>query len=112
MDTIKLLIAASLTLLPVTGALAADDKAKGADATDAAVDALKANLGSNANLEVQEVRVTEAGVACIEYRVSGSRGHAIVQNNEVLKSSSDAARFEKAWNEHCLGPRGGMTPIG
>jgi hypothetical protein len=112
MDTLKRLIAASVAVLTMTATLAADDKTKGADTTTAAVDALKANLGSSANLEVQEVRVTESGVACIEYRVSGSRGHAVVQNNEVLKSSSDAARFEKAWNEHCLGPRGGMTPIG
>jgi hypothetical protein len=105
MDTMKLMIAASVTFLPVTGALAAD-------ATSNAVAALKANLGSNVSLEVDEVRVTEAGVACIEYRVSGSRGHAVVQGNEVLKSSSDAERFEKAWNQHCLGPRGGTTPIG
>ncbi len=82
------------------------------DATAAAVAALKANLGSDAGLEIDEVRVTDAGVACIEYRVSESRGHAVVQNNEVLKSSSDADRFEKAWNQHCLGPRGGTAPIG
>jgi len=103
MDTMKLIIAASVTLLPVTGALAAD-------ATSAAVAKLKANLGDKAGgLEVEEVRVTDAAVACIEYRVSGSRGHAVVQGNEVLKSSSDSDRFEKAWNEHCLGPRGGTT---
>ena len=105
MDTMKLIIAASVASLPLAGALAAD-------ATSNAVSALKANLGSNVSLEVDEVRVTQAGVACIEYRVSGSRGHAVVQDNEVLKSSSDAERFEKAWNQHCLGPRGGTTPIG
>ena len=103
MATMKLIIAASLTFLPVTGALAGD-------ATSNAVAALKANLGDKAGgLEVEEVRATDAGVVCIEYRVSGSRGHAVVQGNEVLKSSSDAARFEKAWNQHCLGPRGGTT---
>ena len=110
MDPLKLLVAAVMTCLPLTGALAADGKpGNGTDATDAAVDALKANLGSNSNLEIEEVRVTEAGVVCIDYRVSGSRGHAVVQGKEVLKSSSDADRFEKAWNEHCLGPRGGVT---
>ena len=110
MDAMKLLIAASVTFLPLAGALAADGKPEnGTDATDAAVDALKANLGSNADLEIEEVRVTEAGVVCIDYRVSGSRGHAVVQGKEVLKSSSDADRFEKVWNEHCLGPRGGVT---
>ena len=113
MDTLKLLIATSATFLPVCGAFAAEGKAPaGSDATAAAVAALKANLGSDAGLEIDEVRVTDTGVACIEYRVSESRGHAVVQNNEVLKSSSDADRFEKAWNQHCLGPRGGTTPIG
>ena len=113
MDTIKLLIAASATLLPLSGALAADGTGQeGSDATSAAIAALKANLGSNVSLEVDEARATDAGVVCVEYRISGSRGHAVVQNNEVLKSSSDPSRFEKAWNEHCLGPRGGMTPIG
>ena len=106
MDAKKLLIASSVTLL-VAGALAAD-------ATSASIDALKANVGNTAGLEVDEVRVTDDGVACIEYRVSNSqgrktRGHAVVKGEEVLKSSSDYERFEKAWNEHCLGPRGGIT---
>ena len=105
MDTLKLLIAASVIGLPVTGTLAAD-------ATSDAVAALKKDLGSSVDLEVDEVRETAAGVVCIEYRVRGSRGHAVVQKKEVLKSSSDPARFEKAWNEHCLGPRGGTVPIG
>jgi len=114
MDTMKLLIAASITILPLAGSLAAEGKTHaGSDATTAAVEALKANLGDKTGgLEIEEVRVTDADVACIDYRVSGSRGHAVVQGNEVLKSSSDADRFEKAWNEHCLGPRGGTAPIG
>jgi len=103
MATLKLIIAASVTFLPTTGALAGD-------ATSNAVAALKANLADKADgLEVEEVRATDAGVVCIEYRVSGSRGHAVVEGNTVLKSSSDAERFEKAWSEHCLGPRGGTT---
>ena len=105
MDTLKLLIAASVTFLPVTGALAAE-------ATADAVAALKSDLGSGVDLEVDEVRETAAGVVCIEYRVRGSRGHAVVQKKEVLKSSSGYKAFEKAWNEHCLGPRGGAAPIG
>jgi len=107
MTTRKLLIATCVVLLPVTGALAAD-------ATSAAVNALKANLGNPAGLEVDEVRVTQAGVACIDYRTrdgqgTKSPGHAVVQGDEVLKSSSDDKRFEEMWNAHCLGPRGGMT---
>ena len=110
MDTKKVIIAASMTFLPLTGVLAADGKAHAnSDATSAAVAALKANLGSDAGLEIDEVRVTDAGVTCIDYRVGESRAHAVLKGNEVLKSSSDSDRFEKAWNEHCLGPRGGIT---
>jgi len=114
MDTKKLLSAMLVIFLPMTGALAAEGKThKDSDASSAAVAALKANLGDNAGgFEIEEVRATDAGVVCIDYRVSGSRGHAVVRGNEVLKSSSDAERFEKAWNEHCLGPRGGTAPIG
>jgi len=84
------------------------------DATSEAVATLKAKLGTAAGLEVDEVRLTDAGVACINYRVNDgqggkSRDHAVVQGDDVLKGSSDADRFEKAWSEHCLGPRGGTT---
>jgi hypothetical protein len=107
------LIASTAALLPMAAALAADREAgDGSDATAASVAALKANLGNPAGLEVDEVRVTAAGIACIDYRVSKTPGHAVVQGNEVLKSSSDAERFEKKWNEHCLGPRGGMPSGG
>ena len=99
----------------MAGALAAERKPHdGSDATSAAVAALEANLGNPADLEVDEVRVTDAGVACINYRVDNGQGvknkdHAVVQGEEVLKGSSGDERFETAWSEHCLGPRGGMT---
>ncbi|HEV7609814.1 MAG TPA: hypothetical protein VGO61_20935 [Steroidobacteraceae bacterium] len=114
MDMRKFLIASSLVLLPVAGALAADrEERTSPDATSAAIAALEANLKNTTGLEVDEVRVTGAGVACINYRVTDQgakvRGYAVVQGDEVLKSSSDDKRFEKAWSEHCLGPRGGMT---
>jgi len=115
MDTRKLLIVATVALLPMTGALAADQTAgEGSEITAASVAALKANLGDPASLQVDEVRVTEAGVACIKYRLRNAqggeiRGHAVVQGNEVLKSSADVEHFEKVWNEHCLGPRGGLS---
>jgi len=118
MDARKLLIASSIALLPMAGALAADtDAREGSDATAASVATLKANLKTTSGLQVDEVRVTEAGVACINYRVNNdqggkSRGHAVVQGDEVLKSSSDYKRFDKAWSEHCLGPRGGNTTSG
>jgi hypothetical protein len=115
MDTKKLLIVSTIALLPLAGALAADrEPREGTDATSAAVAALKANLGNTASFEVDEVRVTQAGVACIDYRVSDGKGgkspgHAVVQGDEVLKSSSEYERFEKVWNAHCLGPRGGIS---
>jgi hypothetical protein len=114
MSTTKLVIATSAILLMAAALAAQDDSRNASDATSTSVAALKANLGNPAGLEVDEVRVTAAGVACIEYRVKGGQGskglgHAVVQGDEVLKSSPGDKRFEKAWNEHCLGPRGGMT---
>lgn len=114
MSTTKLIIATS-AILAMAAALAASPEARdGSDATSASVAALKSNLGNAAGLEVDEVRVTEAGIACIDYHVSSdqggkSMGHAVVQGDEVLRSSSGGKRFEMAWNEHCLGPRGGIT---
>jgi hypothetical protein len=104
MKAARLLIASSIAILPATNAL-------GADATAQAVAALKANLGSGVHVEVDEVRVTDAGVTCIDYHVGSTqnRDHAIVRGDEVLKGSSDEKRFEEAWTKHCLGPRGGMT---
>jgi hypothetical protein len=60
--------------------------------------------------------VTDKGIACIDYRISNGqggkvRGHAVIQGDEVLKSSSDDERFQKQWNQHCLGPRGGITGV-
>jgi len=116
MSVPKLFIATSI-ILAVAGAIAAGDEPRErSDATSTSVAALRANLGKPAGLEVEEVRVTGAGIACIDYRVSNgqggkSLGHAVVQGAEVLKSSTDYERFEKSWNEHCLGPRGGTTSV-
>jgi hypothetical protein len=104
----KLVIATS-AILVVAAALAVEPAPSASDTTSASVAALKSNLGNPKGLQIDEVRVTDDGVACIEYHVSKTRGHAVVQDEEVLKSPSDAERFDEAWNEHCLGPRGGMT---
>lgn len=114
MSKTKLIVATSAILI-MAAALAMEGKPlAGTDTTVASVTALKSNLGSPAGLEVDEVRVTDDGVACIDYRVSNGKGgmisaHAVVQRDLVLKSSSDSDRFEEAWNTHCLGPRGGMS---
>jgi hypothetical protein len=114
MSTTKLVIATSAILLMAAALAATDEPRATVDATTTSVAALKTNLGNPAGLAIDEVRVTDAGVACIEYRLSNeqggkSRGHAVVQGNEVLKSSSGDERFQQAWNKHCLGPRGGTT---
>jgi len=99
-------------LLPA-GALAAD--ARPGDKTDASVAALRSTLGDARGLEIDEVRVTDDGVACIEYRLPDAqgrltRGHAVVRDQDVLRSPpDDGGKFEKAWTDHCLGPRGGVT---
>jgi hypothetical protein len=117
MSVTKLVIATSAILAMAATLVASPESPKGstegADATTASIATLKANLGNPAGLAIEEVRVTDAGIACIDYRVGNtqagtSRGHAVVQGNEVVKSSSDE-RFEKLWNEHCLGPRGGLA---
>jgi len=115
MNTRKLLIALAVVLLPMA-ALAADPPTSNAnDETSAAVATLKSKVGKRGNIDVDEVRVTDSGTACIKYRVSNklggsSREHAVVQGDEVIRSTLGNKEFEKAWNDHCLGPRGGMTP--
>ena len=111
----KTLLIASTVFLPIAAALGVDRESRdGTEVTAASIAALKASLGNSAGLEVDEVRVTDDGIACIDYRMSNGQGtkrpgHAVVQGDEVLKSSSGDERFEKAWTKHCLGPRGGMT---
>jgi hypothetical protein len=113
MNTRKLLIASCVALLPMAGALAGYGS-KDTDASAASVAALKQSLPSTAGFKVDQVRVTDSGVTCIDYRVSNdqggeSRAHAVVQGDEVLRSTMGNKKFEKAWGDHCLGPRGGMT---
>jgi hypothetical protein len=82
---------------------------------DASIAALESSLGGAHDLEVDEVRLTGDGVACIEYRVRDAagnqdRGHAVVQGEQVVRSPGDGPhRFEQAWDAHCLGPHGGIT---
>jgi hypothetical protein len=115
MNTRKLLIACSATLLPMTAALAQDaSSTNGSDETAAAVATLKQKLGSPSGMEVDNVRVTDSGVACINYRLRDSQGsmvkqHAVVKGDDVERSTFANKKFEKAWNDNCLGPRGGTT---
>lgn len=113
MRNMKRLIAPSLVIV-ICGMAAAREQGPGAEVTSKAIAKLEARLGES-EIEVDEVRVTDAGIACIDYHSTspGNRqAHAVLQGEELLISTSadHKKRFEKAWSEHCLGPRGGATP--
>src|SRR5690242_5496250 len=75
-------------------------------ATDASIATLEKTLGDT-RVEVDEVRITKDGVACIEYRARGADGrqdlgHAVVHGDDVVRSPAgpddDPQKFEKAWS--------------
>jgi hypothetical protein len=106
----KRLIAPSL-VIAICGMAAAREGPDTA-VTSKAVARLEAKLGES-EIVVDEVRVTNDGIACMDYHtVSNPRkqAHAVLQGDQLLISTnSDANGFEKAWSDHCLGPRGGAT---
>jgi hypothetical protein len=113
MPPMKRLIAPSLLII-LGGIAAARDEGPDTEATSKAVAALEAKLGKS-EVQVDEVRVTDDGVVCIDFHGTGSTdpapAHAVMQGEKLLISTnSDANGFKKAWDAHCLGPRGGSTP--
>src|SRR5688572_27839735 len=107
---------AALVIAPLASVIAADRRA-GEDSrlTASSVAALERLLGTSVDVAVDEVRVTADGYSCIDYRAVTAqdgerRAHAVVRGDLVLISTSGDKRFEKTWNEHCLGPRGGVAP--
>jgi hypothetical protein len=99
-------IAMVFAFAPMTGALAQDTAATAANAD--AVNTLKSSLQSTTGFEVDNVRTTTAGVACISYRVSNDMGgeteaKAVVEGDKVLRSTSRDNKFAKAWNSKCAG---------
>ena len=109
----KRLIAPSL-VIALCGMAAARDQGPDTEITSHAVAKLNAKLGES-EVKVDEVRVTDDGVACIDFHgtgsTSGKKGHAVVQGEQLLISTnSDKNGFEDAWKKHCLGPRGGTAP--
>jgi hypothetical protein len=107
------LIAPSL-VIALCGMAAARDDGPDTEATHKAVAALEEKLGKS-QVAVDEVRITQDGIACIDFHgtegTSGRKAHAVMLGEKLLVSTSadHARQFEKAWNEHCLGPRGGTT---
>jgi hypothetical protein len=106
MDTLKRIIASSVVVVPLSVAFA--QTPTGNDASAAAVEKLRASV--KGGVEVENIRMSEDGVACIQYRgpnYAGSmtNGYAVVQGDKVYKSSIGNTRFEEAWKEHCAGTR-------
>ena len=108
----KRLIAPSLVIV-LCGMAAARDEGPDTELSQKAVAKLEARLGES-EIQVDEVRVTDDGVACIDFHSTGpgkKPAHAVYKDEKMLISSnSDKNGFEQAWKEHCLGPRGGATP--
>jgi hypothetical protein len=99
------LIALPVVFAPQAGAA---EENMTSDAATAPVETLKASLPSTVGFEVDHVRVTDAGVACISYhlpRDTGgiTRAKAVVEGDEVLRSTSRNSKFERAWNSKCAG---------
>jgi len=104
----------SLAVLPIALALSAsalaadpDKSTEGAATNSDAVATLKSSLPSTSGFEVEKMRTTDSGIACIVYRVKNDQGtqtraHAVVQGEKVLRSSSRTKEFEKAWNSNCV----------
>jgi hypothetical protein len=103
------LVLVPLVFTPLAGAAAEDRDANAtADSNSEAVAALKSSLPSTLGFEVDEVRVTDSGVSCISYRVRNdlggdTRAKAVVEGDNVLRSTARTARFAKAWNSKCVG---------
>jgi hypothetical protein len=107
----KRLIAPTL-VIALCGIAAARDQGPDTEITSKAVARLEAKLGES-EIKVDEVRVTEDGVACMDFHTISNpakQAHAVLQGERLLISTnSDANDFGKVWNAHCLGPRGGAT---
>jgi hypothetical protein len=100
-------VAVPLALAPLAGAFA-DDRDANTQSGAAAepVEALKSKLRSTVGFEVENVRMTDSGAACISYRVRNDAGgdthaKAVVEGDKVLRSDTRTTRFAKAWNSKC-----------
>lgn len=73
----------------------------------ASVAALKSGMQSTAGFKVEDLRVTDAGAACIRFhtreRGVTTRAQAVVVGRQIANSDARDGRFEKDWNRQCLG---------
>ena len=99
------LVALPLAFVPLAG-IADEVSAEGS----APVQTLKSSLPSTMGFKVDKVHMTDAGVACIKYRLANNTGGerramAVVEGDKVLRSTSGTTDFEKAWNSKCAASR-------
>lgn len=73
----------------------------------ASVAALKSGMPSTRGFKVDDLRVTDAGAACIRFHTRDggqvNRAEAVVVGRYVTNSTARDGRFEKEWNRQCLG---------
>lgn len=96
------LVALPLAVVPLA-TLADDTKSD-------AVETLKSSLPTTRGFAVDSMRTTDDGVACITYRFKNdnggeSRAHAVVQGDDVKRSTTGNREFEKTWNSKCAGAK-------
>jgi len=110
-----LLFGSPLLFITLSGLLTEDAQAhQRNNVAYASVAALKQYMARPAGFRVENIRVTDAGAACIEYQArdaagSISQAQAVVVGGAVAESESRDGRFEKAWNRQCLGPAYDVT---
>ena len=115
MNTFRV-VASLIAFAPLTAALAADP-AMSSDANSEPVAKLKSRLTNTLGFQVDDVLMTDDGVACISYRVANDNGgvssaKAVVEGEKVLRSTSRTTDFADAWNSKCAGAGGSAKPSG
>jgi hypothetical protein len=97
-----------LALLLLTGLTGNAEARQRNNLAYASVAALKSRLENTTGFRIDDMRVTDAGAACIRFhtrdRVGAvSRAQAVVVGRTVANSNERDGRFEKEWDWNCLG---------
>jgi hypothetical protein len=106
MKTLRLLTIPAALVISIGVFANEGDKSPASASDSASVDALRTSLPSTMGFEVDNVRTTDDGVTCINYRVANdlggeTRAQAVVKGDDVLRSTTRSSKFAKAWNKHC-----------
>jgi hypothetical protein len=84
----------------------ANDNASNMVKTDTqrqAVQQLKDSIPGLQDLQVKNILTTNAGLNCITYETeAGNTEHAVVQGEEVQRSTLGNLDFQEAWNNKCV----------